>query len=215
MERLKLSLRNQTIYLLPQRAVYWEDQELLIISDLHLGKAATLQKAGIAVPEGAIESDLIDLEQLIDKTAAKRCVIVGDLIHSKTGLTIEMISKFSQWLSKHSCRVDLVLGNHDHYLIKNLPSQWSLIPHHETLILEPFCFSHLPMEATDLFVWSGHIHPQIVLKNRGDRLCLRCFKISSNQGILPAFSTIVGGHTIKKDKNSRIFVTTGVEVIEI
>ena len=212
---MKLSLKNQTIYLLPQRAVYWKEQELLIVADLHLGKAAALQRAGIAVPEGALENDLVNLEQIIDSTDAKRCVIVGDLIHSKTGLTIEIISKFSQWLNKHSCRVDLVLGNHDHYLIKNLPAQWCLIPHHETLTLGPFCFSHLPMEATDLFVWSGHIHPQIVLKNRGDSVCLRCFQISANQGILPAFSTIVGGHTIKKDKNSRIFVTTGSEVIEI
>jgi len=64
-------------------------------------------------------------------------------------------------------------------------------------------------------VWSGHIHPQITLKSGKEHLTLRCFQIFTHLGILPAFSSFVGGAPIKREKNSRIFVTTGQEVIEV
>ncbi|MEZ5008857.1 MAG: hypothetical protein R2753_11960 [Chitinophagales bacterium] len=38
-------IRNQSFFLLAQRAIFWEEEACLIISDLHLGKV-TLEKVG-------------------------------------------------------------------------------------------------------------------------------------------------------------------------
>ena len=212
---IELTLFRQTIKLLPERAAYWVEKKLLIVADIHLGKVAAMQKAGIPVPEGAMEEDLSELARLIEQTGAKKCVIVGDLIHAKNAAVGWVSENFSMWLKKPACQIDLVFGNHDKSLIKHLPSDWALSVHYEQLKIEPFCFSHIPTVVEGYFVWSGHLHPQIVLSNGSDRVTLRCFQIYDAQGILPAFSTFVGGFTIKKEKKSRVFVTTGQEVIEV
>lgn len=212
---MKLSIWNQTIHLLPERAAFWSEEGLLIVSDIHLGKAIAMQKAGIAVPEGAMEEDLFNLEQVIRQTNAERCVIVGDLIHAKSGLSDRVKQKFCRWLQNLPCEIELVFGNHDRSLIKNLPNEWTLHPHFERLAIPPFCFCHIPAQVENYFVWSGHVHPKIVLSDGNDRMRLPCFQIFPNMGILPAFSVFTGGSLVKKSPNYRIFVTTGREVIEV
>lgn len=212
---IELSIHGQTIALLPERAAWWKEQNTLIVCDIHLGKATGMRKKGIPVPEGAMEADLMSLGYLIRHMAAKRCVIVGDLIHAKLGLSEQVATLFANWIKKLNCEIDLVFGNHDRALIKHLPHDWSLHCYHDHLIREPFCFSHVPKTVDGSFVWSGHIHPQITLKSGKERLTLRCFQIFTHLGILPAFSSFVGGAPIKREKESRIFVTTGQEVIEV
>lgn len=212
---MKLSIWNQTIHLLPEGAAFWSEEALLIVSDIHIGKAVAMQKAGIAVPEGTMEEDLFNLEKVIRLTNAERCVIVGDLIHAKSGLSDRVKNKFSQWLQNLPCEIELVFGNHDRTLIKNLPNEWKLHPHFDRLVIPPFCFCHIPTQVENYFVWSGHVHPQIILKNGSDRLKLRCFQIFPNMAILPAFSIFTGGSLVRKGPHDRIFVTTGREVIEV
>ncbi len=40
---LELELRGQHLVLLPERAAYWREQEMLLIADMHCGKAATFR----------------------------------------------------------------------------------------------------------------------------------------------------------------------------
>lgn len=212
---MKVAIAGQNIVLLPDRGAFWEEEKLLIVSDLHLGKVAAFQKAGIGVPEGAMEDDLRNLKQLIQELRAKRCVIVGDLIHARAGLSEGVIDFFAKWLDEIDCKVDLVFGNHDKALVKHLPESWNLKLHRTELKLGPFCFCHIPALKEGYFVWSGHIHPEIVLKSGTDRLRLRCFQIFEGQAVLPAFSTFVGGSYVKKHKGSQVFVIAGNQVIEV
>ena len=48
-----------------QRVLYWGAKESLILSDLHIGKAAHFQKSGIPIPKDVLTTDLERLKQLI------------------------------------------------------------------------------------------------------------------------------------------------------
>lgn len=210
-----ISLRNQHIQLLPERAALWKEQNTLIVADLHLGKATAFRKAGIPIPEGAMEKDLQALKNLVETTEAKRCIVVGDLIHSASGISETVRSQFRDWLESIDCEIDLVVGNHDRSLIKNLPQEWNLSMHVQKLLIPPFCFCHIPTLQEGYFVWSGHIHPEIVLKSGVDRIRLRCFQVFEEQAVLPAFSSFVGGCYVQKNEINRIFAIAEDQIIEI
>ena len=54
----QIEIQNQHIILTNYRAAFWEEEETLFLSDLHVGKAAHFRKHGIAVPTSVMDSDL-------------------------------------------------------------------------------------------------------------------------------------------------------------
>ncbi|MBS0649181.1 MAG: ligase-associated DNA damage response endonuclease PdeM [Verrucomicrobia bacterium] len=212
---IELKIFDQTILLLPQYAAFWVEKKALFVADLHLGKATAFQKMGIPLPEGALQADLHRLTHLIDRWKAKECMILGDLIHSKIGLTDRIIQEFALWLQQSPTQVSLILGNHDRSLKRAFPSSWNLQIYPDSLTIEPFYFSHFPTHHDVFFVWAGHLHPQILLKEGPDKFIMRCFQIEPKLGILPAFSSIVGGAYVQPFSTSRIFPTTGDQIFEL
>lgn len=210
-----IECQNQTLELLPERALFWQEQRLLVVADIHLGKVAHLQKAGFPVPEGGMQADLTALGKLVALKNPTRCVVVGDLIHAKGGLSPQTIELFAHWMGSHRCEIDLVFGNHDKALIKHLPATWNLKTYYDELLLPPFCFRHHPHFHSSYYTLSGHLHPQVLLKSGPDQLTFRCFQFTPQLAILPAFSSCVGGAYIKKSPHSRVFITTGQEVVEL
>ena len=108
---MKLTIRNQTCHLLSQKAVYWEEKKTLILADIHIGKGTVFRKAGIPIPHGIMDGDLQEITRLIRQLKAEKCVIVGDLIHAKSGLSLNVKKKFSEWLHEINSEIHLVLGN--------------------------------------------------------------------------------------------------------
>ncbi|CDZ79985.1 metallophosphoesterase, DNA ligase-associated [Candidatus Rubidus massiliensis] len=212
---MEITIEKQTLDLLPEKGIFWHEQKILIVADIHIGKAATFHHYGIPVPEGSMEDDLKNLSSLINCYQPQACIVVGDLIHSKEGLTPPLISYISEWLESVNSSIHLVFGNHDRALIKKLPDNWNLQCHYQELIIPPFRFCHIPNIHSVFFTWSGHLHPTFSFSGKGDKLRLPCFYLSELQGILPAFSSFVGGYDMKKKKNDQIFVTTGKKVIKI
>lgn len=212
---MKLTIRNQTCHLLPEKAVFWEEKKALIVADIHIGKDTVFRKAGIPIPQGIMDDDLMNIVNLIDRWQVKKCIIVGDLIHAQKGLSEDVRKTFSEWLHKLPCEVHLIIGNHDTALLKHLPSEWSLNIHKDGLIWEPFYFSHYPKHHEQWFVWSGHVHPKVEIKNAYDRLVLRCFQIFPDIALMPAFGFFVGGALIKKSEDCKIYAIADHAVIEI
>ncbi|MBA2727002.1 MAG: ligase-associated DNA damage response endonuclease PdeM, partial [Parachlamydiaceae bacterium] len=195
---MKLTIRDQTCHLLAQKAVYWEEKKIVILADIHIGKGTVFRKAGIPIPQGIMDDDLLNITGLLNELKAEKCIIVGDLIHAQSGISEDVKKKFSEWLHKTQCEVHLILGNHDHALIKNLPPEWPLYIHKESLLIEPFYFSHFPIHHDQWFVFSGHLHPKVEITNNYDRLVLRCFQIFKDLAIIPAFGFFVGGTLVRK-----------------
>ena len=62
---ISFNLLNQDLLLLPQKAIYWQQEKALIAADVHLGKVGHFRKAGIAVPRDMEQNDLAILSDLI------------------------------------------------------------------------------------------------------------------------------------------------------
>ena len=212
---MKLTIRDQTCHLLPEKVVFWEEKKTVILADIHIGKGTVFRKAGIPIPEGIMEDDLKSIAKVIHELRAEKCIIVGDLIHALSGISENIKKNFGEWLVNIPCEVHLVLGNHDYKLLKHLPPEWPLQLHKKGLLVEPFYFSHFPMHHEKWFVWSGHLHPKVEISNSYDRLVLRCFQIFKDLAILPAFGFFVGGTMVRKSQECKIYVIAEDSVIEI
>ncbi len=173
-----------------QRALFWEREKTLIISDLHVGKTAHFRKNGIAIPSNILNEDLLRLEQLIQQFQTKKLIIVGDFLHAGNNSDLDI---FCDWRKCfQTLKIILVKGNHDR--ISNQFLQENCIDFFENkLEIPPFTFIHEPENSEGKFCISGHIHPGVLMKQKKiQSIKLPCFAYSENQLILPAFSEFTG-----------------------
>ncbi|NNE29434.1 MAG: ligase-associated DNA damage response endonuclease PdeM [Saprospiraceae bacterium] len=192
--------------LLPEKAMYWPELKTLIISDLHLGKAAHFNQRGIGLPAQSIKANNFKrLESLMDIHRPEKLIFLGDLFHSAIN---PVWGEFQSFLERWpNCDFILVEGNHDilehrHYLDSGL----RVVPNYQ---YESLVFTHEPMEDVpkDLYNLAGHIHPGARMGAKGQpSLRLPCFYFSSDQAILPAFGSFTGLHPVRPDRNDSVFV---------
>ena len=209
------------IVLLPGRAAFLPASATLLVADLHLGKAATFRKAGIPVPEGSSQADLARLARLVHETSARRLVIVGDLVHAKSGCTDQVFAEFTATRRQFTgTEVVLVLGNHDRTLGK-VPATLGIdacLPH---LADGPWHFVHepsAPLTGSDHagFTISGHLHPTISIRSPGgDRIADRCFVAEATTLVLPAFGSFTGGHRVTPAPGLRLWIARDDGVVEV
>ncbi|SEW31094.1 ligase-associated DNA damage response endonuclease PdeM [Chitinophaga arvensicola] len=204
--------QQQHWHLSPQRAIFWEEEKALILSDLHLGKAAHFRKAGIAVPAGIVQEDLFRLQQLITHYLPERIIIVGDMFHSRENNEVQY---FRLWRQQFPQIIfDLVKGNHD-IMAEEVYEQLA-IRVHPSLTLRDIHFIHEPCEDSNGFAYtfSGHLHPAFVMYGAGrQRLRLPCFYFGRHCGILPAFGDFTGFATLDPDERDPVFVIAGKSII--
>ena len=94
---LAIELAGEKLELYPERCLWWEKERTLIVSDIHLGKAAHFRKHGIAIPGDVNADNLKRLEALILRHQPDRLLVLGDLFHSS--LNAEW-HDFRDWLKK-------------------------------------------------------------------------------------------------------------------
>ena len=213
-------INNNTFWVSPERCLFWEEQNILILADVHLGKTGHFRKSGIPVPQGANKADLQRLIAQLLFFKANRVLIVGDFTHSAVNKELDL---FKKWRNDFpSFRFDLIKGNHD-----ILEDHWyleaNITIHKKELVIGNFVFRHEtkttdPFEETGVvsFVFSGHVHPCIRISGRGKQsLQLPCFYFSPGHCILPAFSKFTGTYKVKPKEGEVVYALTGAELIKI
>ena len=189
-EAAEFHWQGHRLLLLAGRAVWDPQQRLLLVADLHLGKAETLQSHGIPLPSDGDAGTLNALLQLAHRWQPQKLMVLGDLIHSRLGLTAELRQKLAALPSLLGCELGLIGGNHERGSwiegLVQLPAQAA----------GPLWLSHQPQPQPKLLNICGHLHPVAVVGRRADRLRLPCFayKESVAQLVLPAFGELTGGH---------------------
>ena len=215
----QIQIRGETFELLPERALHWPKRHLLVIADLHLGKAETFQSYGLPLPTGANAEDLDRITALIEKHEARHVLFLGDLVHAVTGVTGEVVDLFAKWIAGFRGEITVALGNHDIGLSKKWPEAWRRAELVYSWSADGIVFQHEPPTAEELaggeFFWIGHIHPMVVLRGGPDRMRLPCFAITGEQGWLPAFSSLAGGHNLKFARGQRLYAIGGEKIVEI
>lgn len=208
------NLRHQRLWLLPEKAIYWQKKKMLLIADLHIGKSGHFRKNGIPVPGKVNTSNINLVNSLIQKMDVEHLVILGDLFHSNAN---EEWESFREWRNQYSkLQVTLVIGNHD--ILPNALYHSSHVNLFKQLTIAPFHFIH-DLNTIDEdrhngnYILSGHIHPAVKLKGKGRQsLKLPCFYFGSDQGILPAFGQFTGTHVIEPNEGDRVFTVVNSEI---
>ncbi len=207
-------LKNQSIELLPQKALLWKDQNMLVVSDVHLGKSGHFRKHGIAVPNSVNESNIARLNVLVEKINPTKILFLGDLFHSETNKEIE---KFKEWRQAHAAtEMILTIGNHD--LLTGVEYEKMGLNCVNQFHAPPFTFLHDESEnlGSNSYCISGHIHPAVKLKGRGrQHLYAPCFYFGATAALLPAFGSFTGSYRINPAQNESVFAVVEHEVIQI
>jgi DNA ligase-associated metallophosphoesterase len=206
---------GENLVLHPFCGVYWEKEKMLLLADLHLGKAAHFRKAGLPVPQGVSNANWDRLISLLLDFEPARVVFLGDLFHSDyNGVWEELTQLFLQF---SHISFELVIGNHDILDPQNYEKS-GLVLHGTALAMPPFLFTHEPTMTSGqgFYNLAGHIHPCVRMRGPGRQsLRLPCFYFGHTGGILPAFGAFTGMGEVGPKKGDQVFVIAEEKVIRI
>jgi DNA ligase-associated metallophosphoesterase len=212
-------IREQQLWLSPDRCIYWEEGESLIVSDLHFGKTGHFRKEGIAVPQRVYREDLFRLLCQVQYFRPRRLLVVGDLFHSRENKELALFLKWREDLPE--LEIQLIQGNHD-ILHDSWYAKAGIGLSKDALSVGPFSFVHdiADVGATvgvrgDSFgalgekgpyYISGHIHPGIRIRGMGKQhLQFPCFYFGGEYAVLPAFGRWTGTVSIDPAPEDNVF----------
>ena len=201
-------IADNTFSLSNDRCVFWEEEKILLLSDLHFGKTGHFRKEGIAVPQAIYKEDLQRLVTQIQFFKPQQVVVIGDMFHSHANKELDL---FKKWRNDFkSLPIQLVRGNHD-VLKKDWYNDATISVVENSLQIGSFSFVHDITEvqndtAVTPYFFSGHIHPGIAIRGAGRQFIkLPCFYFSEQFAVLPAFSRFTGNYPIKPKRGESVF----------
>ena len=212
MHIVEIFVAGERLLLHPFRALFWPRERWLVVSDMHLGKAAHFRKSGTPLPEGQDAATLLRLDVVMETFQPDRVLILGDLFHSSLNNQWQV---FQQWANAQQVPLQLVTGNHDILASEHYEAAGLQVTR-EPLIVGPFAWVHQPMDTLDRYSIAGHIHPGVVLKGAGSqRLKLPCFLIGERSAILPAFGMSTGLYVVKPTPTDSVYSCTERAVLDV
>lgn len=181
---LQFTLRGARLEALGSGALWWPAQKMLVVSDLHLGKAERMARLGGApLPPYEVADTLERLKSDIAGCDAKSVVCLGDSfddLAAAGGIAGDVSDWFMrQQAGRHWYWIE---GNHD-------PGPVDLGGTHlAELEAGPLVLRHIARPDAMGEV-SGHYHP----KARIAGTTRKCFLLDDARLILPAYGTYTGG----------------------
>jgi uncharacterized protein len=180
-------------------ALIWEEQSLLVVSDLHLEKGSSFAARGVLLPPYDTVATMSRLATVIARHDPRVVIALGDSFHDRAAH--ERLSDCDRGaLSALQARRDWIWisGNHD----PAIPSDFGGVVATEVAI-GPIAFRHEPTGAAGEI--AGHLHPKARVPTRGRTLERRCFACDGERAVMPAFGAYAGGLSIRDAAFARIF----------
>jgi DNA ligase-associated metallophosphoesterase len=169
-------------------ALYWPEQTLLCVSDLHLGKSGRRASLGEApLPPYETHDTLLRLEAAVNATRASTVICLGDSFDDDDA-ALALPADEKLWIARLQAgrRWIWIEGNHD-------PGPLDMGGTHlRDFHLAPLSFRHIATQAARGEI-SGHYHPKASLSAAGRAVSRPAFLIDADRVILPAFGTYTGG----------------------
>lgn len=188
MNTFSLTLSGVKLEALESGALYWPDQRLLCVSDLHLGKSERIARLGGAfLPPYDTRDTLARLEKDLLATAANSVICLGDSFDDSASSRGISEPEF-MWITRMQAgrRWVWIAGNHD-------PGPLAIGgTHMAELPLPPLHFRHIARRNASGEI-SGHYHPKARIKAQGQSVSRPCFLVDSDRIILPAYGSYTGG----------------------
>ncbi|AMY70769.1 ligase-associated DNA damage response endonuclease PdeM [Frigidibacter mobilis] len=168
--------------------LWWAEAELLVVSDLHLGKSERIaRRGGTLLPPYETADTLARLDAEIAALAPATVLCLGDSFDDL--LAADLPEAEALWLARLMAgrRWIWIAGNHD-------PGPVGLGGAHLAEWREgPLTFRHIALPGAEPGEVSGHYHPKARITAQGQALSRPCFLIDGLRAILPAFGTYTGG----------------------
>lgn len=182
------SFAGEDFLIMGQGALFWPARKALLIADLHLEKASFFARFGQMLPPYDSNATLAAIEALADETGARELWCLGDSFHDGEG-PFRLDEQARTRLLALAARLDWtwITGNHDPLTIA--PGGRVL----DEACLHGICLRHETLGSDRRPEISGHWHPKLRMRVRGQNLSRRCFVHAPGRLILPAFGAFTGG----------------------
>ena len=182
-------------------ALFWEDERLLVVSDLHLEKGSSFAQRGVLLPPFDTAATLARLGSLIARHDPRTVIALGDSFHDRDAHE-RLLPDDRDALSALQVRRDWIWisGNHDPALPRDLGGTVA-----DEVAFGPIMFRHEPTGAVGEI--AGHLHPKARVSTRGRSVERRCFASDGERAVMPAFGAYTGGLSIRDVAFAAIFQT--------
>lgn len=186
-------------------ALWWPEQRLLCVSDLHLGKSERIaRRGGTLLPPYETVETLWRLERAVTQTDPKIVVCLGDsfddlnaahAIDEETRTALVHLQAGREWI--------WIEGNHD-------PDPVGLGGTHCAQIkIGPLTLRHITEPDASGEV-SGHYHPKAGIAG-GPRK--PCFLLDNTRLIMPAFGVYTGGLSARHDVLTDLIAPNAIAIL--
>jgi uncharacterized protein len=185
----------------PAGALYWPQEKLLVVADLHLEKGSAFAARGVLLPPYDTAETLMRLAPLIARYAPRCVIALGDNFHDGGGparmadrdrAALAALQRGRDWL--------WIAGNHDPDPAENIGGDFLA-----GLALGAFTFRHEPARQPQAGEVAGHLHPIARVARRGRGVSRRCFASDGERLVLPAFGAFAGGLNIRDRAFAALF----------
>jgi uncharacterized protein len=184
-------------------ALYWPEEGLLVVADLHLEKGSSYATRGVLLPPYDTAATLAKLGALVARYAPRFVVALGDSFHDGDGpqrvsegdrAMLGSLQRGRDWI--------WIAGNHDPEPVRDLGGVSAAM-----FGVGPLVFRHAPeREPTDGEI-AGHLHPVARVSGRGRTVSRRCFASDGKRMVMPAFGAYTGGLNIRDAAFADVFGT--------
>ena len=188
MDGYDFTLSGAPLKALGSGALWWPEENLLVVSDLHLGKSDRIaRRGGASLPAYDTRDTLNRLAADLALSHARTVICLGDSFDDLE--TIDTLPKEErQWIMRLQAgrRWVWIEGTHDAGPVEFGGAHLAELP------LSPLTFRHAAQNGTSGEV-SGHYHPKATATVEGRNITRAAFLIDSNRVILPAYGTYSDG----------------------
>ena len=182
-------------------ALYWPDESLLLVADLHLEKGSSFARRGQLLPPYDTTDTLARLARLIAHYAPRVVIALGDNFHDGGGparlsvqdrASLSALQRARDWI--------WIAGNHDPDPAEGIGGTFR-----ETLSIGTLTFRHKPSSDAPEGEIAGHLHPVARVAQRGRAVSRRCFATDGKALVMPAFGAYAGGLNIRDRAFAAVF----------
>jgi uncharacterized protein len=182
-------------------ALYWPDESVLVVADLHLEKGSSFAVRGMLLPPYDTAATLALLGRAVARYAPRLVIALGDSFHDGGGPE-RIMPRDRDALRDLQHRRDWIwiAGNHDPDPAQNIGGVFA-----KSLSLGPLTFRHEPTAGAADGEIAGHLHPSARVSQRGRAVTRKCFAADERRMIMPAFGAYTGGLNIRDRAFTKVF----------
>ncbi len=182
-------------------ALYWPEQGLLVVADLHFEKGSSFARRGSLLPPYDTTETLARLARLIAHYAPRVVIALGDNFHDGGGparlsaenrASLIALQRGREWI--------WITGNHDPDPAEGIGGTFA-----DTFALGALIFRHKPSRDAPEGEIAGHLHPVARVAQRGRAVSRRCFATDGKALVMPAFGAYTGGLNIRDRAFTAVF----------